>query len=400
VTSTDVLIIGAGPAGTAAAITLADYGTRVMVVDKAIFPRDKCCGDGLTTGALRILEGLGFTPDMVPSWQEIDAAWVRSPSGREVSFPFPEGRGAYGAVVPRRELDAALVQLARSKGAEIWEGCGLTSIRTTGETVEAEVDGLGTVHAKYVIAADGMWSPTRKMLGLAGEPYLGEWHAFRQYAENVTGSSADKLWVWFEPDLLPGYMWSFPLPGNRANVGFGILRDGVRKVQYMKDLWPELLARPHVAAALGPNVTWPERHTAWPIPARIDKAVYGHDRVLFVGDAVAATDALTGEGIGQALLTGTFAADAITHATGVSAVQTAYASSVRHHLLADHKMSMLLGRALKHDRASRGAIRLAGSTDWTRRNFARWLFEDEPRAILATPKRWHRHFLNQSGTYR
>jgi 2-polyprenyl-6-methoxyphenol hydroxylase-like FAD-dependent oxidoreductase len=172
VTSTDVLIIGAGPAGTAAAITLADHGTSVMVVDKAIFPRDKCCGDGLTTAALRILEGLGFTPDMVPSWQPIDAAWVRSPSGREVSLPFPEGRGVYGAVVPRRELDAALVQLARSKGAEIWEGCGLTSIRTTGETVEAEVDGMGTVHANYVIAADGMWSPTRKMLGLAGEPYL------------------------------------------------------------------------------------------------------------------------------------------------------------------------------------------------------------------------------------
>jgi ATP-dependent helicase YprA (DUF1998 family) len=63
-------------------------------------------------------------------------------------------------------------------------------------------------------------------------------------------------------------------------------------------------------------------------------------------------------------------------------------------------MSMLLGRALKRDRASRGAIRLAGSTDWTRRNFARWLFEDEPRAILTTPKRWHRHFLDQSGAYR
>lgn len=399
-TSTDVLIIGAGPAGTAAAITLADSGIGVMVVDKATFPRDKCCGDGLTTAALRVLEQLGFTPDMVPSWQEIDAAWVRSPSGREVSLPFPEGRGVYGAVVPRRELDAALVQLAAKRGADIREGHALTSIRTTGEAVEADIDGIGTVTAKHVIAADGMWSPTRKLLGLSGDPYLGEWHAFRQYAENVEGTSAERLWVWFEPDLLPGYMWSFPLPGNRANVGFGILRDGVRKVQYMKDLWPELLARPHVAAALGPNVTWPERHTAWPIPARIDKAVYGHDRVLFVGDAVAATDALTGEGIGQALLTGVLAAEAITHATTVAELQLTYAKSVRHHLVADHKMSVLLGRALKHSRGAQGAIRLVGSTEWTRRHFARWLFEDEPRAILATPKRWHRHFLDQAGAYR
>jgi menaquinone-9 beta-reductase len=399
VTSTDVLIIGAGPAGTAAAITLADAGVSVMLVDKATFPRDKCCGDGLTTGALRILERLGFTPDMVPSWQKLDEAWVRSPSGREVSLPFPEGRGVYGAVVPRRELDAALVDLAATRGADIRQGHALTSIRTTGQAVEAEVDGIGTVTARYVIAADGMWSPTRKLLGLAGDPYLGEWHAFRQYAENVEGTAAERLWVWFEPDLLPGYMWSFPLPGNRANVGFGILRDGVRKVQYMKDLWPQLLARPHIAAALGPNVTWPERHTAWPIPARIDKAVYGHDRVLFVGDAVAATDALTGEGIGQALLTGTLAAEAITTATTVSELQLTYAKSVRHHLLADHKMSLILGRVLKHDRGAQGAIRLVGSTEWGRRHFARWLFEDEPRAILATPKRWHRNFLDQAGAY-
>ena len=372
-----------------------------MVVDKAIFPRDKCCGDGLTTGALRLLEGLGFDPATVPSWQTIEAAWVRSPSGREVSFPFPKDRGVFGAVAPRNELDLALVELAEKTGADIRQGHGLTAIRTTGSTLEADIEGIGTVTANYVIAADGMWSRTRKLLGLdGGETYLGEWHAFRQYAENVTGSANEKLWVWFEPDLLPGYMWSFPLPGNRANVGFGILRDGVRKVQYMKDLWPELLQRPHVAAALGPDVTWPERHTAWPIPARIDKAVYGHDRVLFVGDAVAATDALTGEGIGQALLTGTVAAQAIAQNDSVSAVQTAYAKSVRHHLVADHKMSVLLGRALKHDRGARGSLRLAGSTDWTRRNFARWLFEDEPRAVLATPKRWHRHFLDQPGAYR
>ena len=64
-----------------------------------------------------------------------------------------------------------------------------------------------------MIAADGMWSATRKALGVGEPGYLGEWHAFRQYARNVTGPAAERLIVWFEPDLLPGYMWSFPLPG-------------------------------------------------------------------------------------------------------------------------------------------------------------------------------------------
>ena len=369
------------------------------MVDKATFPRDKCCGDGLTTGALRLLEGLGFDPATVPSWQEVNAAWVRSPSGREVSFPFPEDQGVFGAVAPRRELDASLVQMAIDAGVTVHQGHALRAIRSVGPAVEAEIEGIGTVLASYVIAADGMWSPTRKLLGLANDGYLGEWHAFRQYAENVTGSAAERLWIWFEPDLLPGYMWSFPLPGNRANVGFGILRDGVRKVQDMKTQWPELLQRPHVAAALGPNVTWPERHTAWPIPARIDKAVYGHDRVLFVGDAVSASDALTGEGIGQALLTGTLAAEAILTGGDISAVQTTYARTVRHHLLADHRMSVLLGRALKHNRGARGSVLLAGSTDWTRRNFARWLFEDYARGIALMPTQWRWGLMSGTGPY-
>ena len=61
--------------------------------------------------------------------------------------------------------------------------------------------------------------------------------------------------MWFEDDLLPGYAWSFPLPGNRANVGFGVLRNGERRIQTMKQTWPELLARPHIAEALGPDAT-------------------------------------------------------------------------------------------------------------------------------------------------
>ena len=76
-----------------------------------------------------------------------------------------------------------------------------------------------------------------------------------------------------------------------------------------------------------------------------------------------------------------------------------YRSTVRHHLLADHKMSALLSKVLGHELGARGAIRVLASSDWTRRNFARWMFEDEPRAIAFTPSRWHRHPFHQPGPY-
>ncbi len=401
-TTTDTLIVGAGPAGCAAAITLARAGREVMVIDKARFPRDKCCGDGLTTGALRLLEDLGLEPVSIPNWMEVDAAWVRSPSGRTVRFPMPVGVGTYAAVAPRAELDAALVDLARSHGVKVLDGHGLVGAHHDGDQVVVDVDGLGPIEASFVIGADGMWSPLRKALGLATAGYLGEWHAFRQYWQGVSGPAAHRLCVWFEPDLLPGYAWSFPLPGGRVNLGFGVLRDGERRVQDMKATWADLADRPHLRAALGPDARPESPHKAWPIPARIDQAPLGLGRALFVGDAAAAADALTGEGIGQALLTGVLAARAIAGAgpRDPGRAQRDYVDAVRHELVADHRMSVALGRVLHSERGARGAVRVAGLTGWTRRNFGRWLFEDEPRAIALTPARWHRQFLARPGAFR
>ena len=397
---TDVLVIGAGPAGSTAATLLARAGRSVVVVDKAVFPRDKCCGDGLTTLALRELEALGLQPAMVPSWKSVDAAWLRSPSGREIRVPLPPD-GIFAATTPRRELDAALVDLAVAAGATVHQGHAFAAIRQSAASVEVDVAGMGTIVARFVIAADGMWSATRKALDASEPGYLGEWHAFRQYARNVTGVAAERLIVWFEPELLPGYMWSFPLPQGRVNIGFGVQRDGVRRVQDMRHEWDELLRRSHVVEALGSGFEMEDRHTAWPIPAGIDRATLTTGRVCFVGDAAMATDTMTGEGIGQALLTARLAAEAIVAggALAPDVVGDRYRKAVRHHLLADHKMSALLSKVLSHERGARGAIRVLASSEWARRNFARWMFEDEPRAIAFTPTRWHRHFFHQPGPY-
>jgi len=399
----DVAVVGGGPAGAAAAIRLARQGRQVVLVDKATFPRDKICGDGLTAGALRHLEALGLDPEAVPSWQPVDDVVVRSPSGHEVTFPLPRGEGLYAVVARRAELDAALLDVARAAGVTVHDGHACTGAEERTDRVVLEVEGLGSLSARYAIGADGMWSPLRKHLGVATPGYLGEWHAFRQYFTHVGPRAARELFVWFEPDLLPGYAWSFPLPGGGANVGFGIQRDGgkVARVQDMKQLWPAVLARPHIAAVLGPDARPESPHKAWPIPARIDDVVLTTARTLFVGDAAAATDPMTGEGIGQALLTGILAADAIRDG-GLDAprVRALYERWTHAALVADHRMSLLLIRALRHRKGARTAVRIAGATPWTRRNFARWLFEDYPRALVATPRRWHRGMFTGSGTYR
>jgi geranylgeranyl reductase family protein len=397
----DVVVVGAGPSGSAAATTLARSGVDVLVVDKATFPREKICGDGLTTAALRELDALGLDPSSVPSWIEVDDVLVRSPSGREVTFPLPRDGGLYGAVARRRDLDAALVALARDSGAEVREGHALRAATEHRDGIDLDVEGLGAVRATTVIGADGMWSPLRRALGLADPTYRGEWHAFRQYVTGVSDRAAHELIVWFEPDLLPGYAWSFPLAGGAANVGFGILRGGSYKVSDMGALWRELLARPHIRSFLGPDATAEGPHRAWPIPARVDRAVLGAGHALFVGDAATATDPMTGEGIGQALATGRWAAEAIlAHPGDAEAVRRAYEHEVHRDLAVDHRFAERLSWILSKPLGAQGAVRLAGLTDWTRRNFARWLFEDYPRALVLTPQRWHKGMFSGPGAYR
>jgi geranylgeranyl reductase family protein len=393
-TDADVLVAGGGPAGVAAAITAARAGRRVVLADKARFPRDKTCGDGLTAMALRLLETLGVNVPSLPGYQPVTTTVIVDPSGRHILLPHP-GDGHHAGVVRRTELDAALLARAREAGVDVREGATVSGAETCrgGMTVRL---GDATVRAPWVVAADGHWSTLRRSASPDRARDLGEWHAVRQYFDGV---SDRRLWVIFDRALLPGYAWVFPLPGGAANVGYGVLRSG-RSGAALRELWPRVLALPALRAVLGADARPAGPMRAWPIPTRYAPERLVAGRTLFAGDAAGVVDPLTGEGIAQALESGRLAARAIVAGGCPADVGARFRASVARELGADLRFSAALQRLLGRPATARAAFAAVGATGWTRRNVARWLWEDYPRALLLTPGRWSPGMLRPPGAFR
>jgi flavin-dependent dehydrogenase len=319
-----------------------------------------------------------------------------------VTLPLPadaDGPGRYAAVAARRDLDAALLAHTRALGVTVREASGLVSLAPdpgglaaglAPASVASEEGADTTAVARFVVAADGHYSAVRRLLERDRPPDLGSWHAARQYFGDVDDA---RLWVVFERDLLPGYAWVFPLPGGRANVGFGILRDRGLSGRELKALWLDLLDRPVLRSVIGPRATPEDSYRAWPIPTAYspDALVDAGGRVLYAGDAAQVVDPMTGEGIAQALETGMLAATTVAAGGPPDAVGARYREQVERDLGRDLRFAALLQRVLRTPTGARAAIAAAGLSDWTRRNFARWMFEDYPRALVLTPDRWSRH---------
>jgi flavin-dependent dehydrogenase len=175
----------------------------------------------------------------------------------------------------------------------------------------------------------------------------------------------------------------------------GVLRQG-RRGRDLKALWPDVLAR----IPLGPNAVAREPMRAWPIPTAYDRAALTDGPVLYAGDSARVVDPMTGEGIAQALETGVLAAEAVARGGDADTVARRYAASVDHALGRDLRFASALQRLLARPLGARASVRAAGLTPWTRRNFARWLFEGYPRALIITPDRWRRGMFVSPGAYR
>jgi len=343
-------------------------------------------------------------PASVESWEPVDRAIVVATDGFRIELPLPAGRPQFAASARRADLDAELVKLARQAGALVIEGHAVVAAAALGNEagVALDLDDGAQVSSHYAIACDGAWSPMRKTLGLAEVGYLGDWQAGRQYFERV-GPKARELWVWFEPDMIPGYAWSFPMPDGTANVGYGVIRQPDRPLGELKGQRIDFLDRPHMAEVLGPEATASSPWKAWPIPARIGRTTLSSlgGRVLFAGDAARACDPMTGEGIAQAIHTAELAARAIAAAGphGPAAAAARYRRQVRWGMALDDNLARNLSAVLAHRSGSAKAMRIAAANDWYRGQFARWMFEDYPRATVFTPDRWRRGRFHADGAF-
>lgn len=303
----DLAVIGAGPAGAAAAITAARGGARVLVVDQAAYGRDKVCGDGLTPRAVAALDELGVSLDqahlidglrMIAGRRERELAW---PGGGR--FP------AHGAVWPRRRLDAALIDAAAEAGAELrWETAGEPVLDESGAVVGIRA-GDREVRADLVVVAAGAPGRVARMLGaerVADEPFG---LAIRAYVESPRHADRHLEACLTLRDergtAVPGYGWMFPAGDGTVNIGVGALSTmkSFKKLNLntLLDSYRALVAD---SWEVGPYL---ERPRAWRLPMSTQRR-HGAGWVA-IGDAAGLVNPMNGEGIDYGLESGMLAAE-------------------------------------------------------------------------------------------
>lgn len=327
----DVLVVGAGPAGSVAALVLARGGALVGLVDKATFPRDKACGDLIGPRGIQVLADLRL--DI--SGQRVGDMDVVGPTGRHVRLRAFPGRTypGFGLAVPRRQFDAALRLAALDAGAEEVTGrVGVPCFAPHGQLAGFRLDGPSPVAvlADAVIGADGALSRVAQVAGLVDEDRALWGFAMRAY---VPAAPALPQILFWEPSRwhgYPGYGWLFPGPDGTANVGLGIgvkkgRRGGARPAQDLEAFLEYLNRRGSLPGAGGASGGrrlggWLKMGMIGTTPAR--------GRTLLVGDAAGLVNPLQGEGISQALASGRAAADAILSA-GPEGAEAIYRREVR-----------------------------------------------------------------------
>jgi menaquinone-9 beta-reductase len=317
----DVLVIGAGPSGAAAAYWLAERGRRVLVVEKKRFPREKTCGDGLTPRAVRQLNDMGLA-DPLSEFHRFDG--LRSIAhGVTLELAWPEHPDfpGYGYVVRRSELDQMVAEAAVKAGATLWPASEaiapvLERGMLDGAVVQRTESGVSeVVRARYVIVADGANSRFGRALGTSRNRAYPLGMAIRGY---FTSPYHDEPWIESHLDLrdrdgnhLPGYGWIFPVGDGTVNVGVGLLST----FRGWKDVNTTRLMEAFCETA---PIRWgigPDSATCAPTGGKLPTGTSVHPAVgpnfVVVGDAAGTVNPFNGEGISVAYETGRLAADAV-----------------------------------------------------------------------------------------
>ena len=323
----DVLIVGAGPAGTAAGVTLARAGARVTIVDRATFPRPKTCGDALSNAAVALLRSIaGAEAEALPR-AEVRSATAVLPSGARITRRFGDEPGW---IVPRVDLDACLRRAAESAGAAVIEGVRVTSLVREGAAIVGALAGGRGWRSRVVLAADGPGSVAGPALGLE-RPTPGELAvAATCYVEGARLGDPSCSEHYFDRELPCGYGWVFPAVAGRSNVGVYQRADAYRSGGvHLHELLDGFMAR-HPEVFGEARVASPIR--SWPLPLRrTPLAAAGRPGLLLLGDAARLVDPLSGEGIWQALRSGVIAGQVAARALRAGG-QVGWAEVGRHRL--------------------------------------------------------------------
>jgi geranylgeranyl reductase family protein len=320
----DVVVAGAGPAGSMAATMLARAGLRVALCDKASFPRDKTCGDALIPDSIAALRQSGAWDRIAEQARALELLEVISPRG--ISVPI---RGEY-RVLRRRAFDQVIFEDAIAAGAEFRQ-----------VSVKRPIDDSGRV-AGVVIERDGREEEIRAPLTVLATGAEGailskfdatarttaSGYAIRTYAVHAaSGQPCDRLYISLEKDLLPGYAWAFPGPENVFNVGVGVFyATGLRekKLNLRTRLDHLMSGKGALGQMLGPMNAL-DRYAGAPLRTGLTGSSLGRRGLAITGDAAGTTYGLTGEGIGKSMESGLLVAElAAANARDLPATGDAY----------------------------------------------------------------------------
>jgi menaquinone-9 beta-reductase len=323
---TDIVIIGAGPAGCSTSLFLAKQGIPHTIIDKAVFPRDKVCGDALSGKSVYVLNQLD--PSIIPAFDKQKDEFIESwgvkfvaPNGKAIDIPFKSDMSKEqlppGFIAKRYDFDNELFKRLDKKYANIIEGAEVTEINRGTDSIEVVYTYQGIQHsiqnAQVVVGAEGDRSMVAKKLANIQKENNHYCAGIRAYYDGVQGMHDQNfIELHFLPEMLPGYFWIFPLPNGGANVGAGMLSSEVskRKVNLKADMLRAIENNPNIRERFK-HATMQGKIQGWGLPLGSKKRPVSGERFLLVGDAGSLIDPFTGEGIGNALYSGMMAANQI-----------------------------------------------------------------------------------------
>jgi menaquinone-9 beta-reductase len=317
-TKFDVIIVGAGPAGAACAIKLADSGLKIALLDKASFPRDKTCGDALSIDVINQLAMLSdkLAADFRALSAKVPSYGVKifSPNHQHVDIPFLyKSQKSCGYICQRMDFDNLLFQHLKEFGnIQVFENCAVEKVVRQPDGVVVQTN-LGDFTGELVIGADGAHSVVAKHLGPIKVEKEHDSAGLRVYYEGVTSFHDDNyIELHFFQDILPGYLWVFPLPDNKANVGIGVLSSTVsEKKLNLKEILQNLLVSAPNLKERFKDARPLETVKGYGLPLGSKLRNISGERFLLTGDAASLIDPFSGEGIGNAIRSGRVAAEHI-----------------------------------------------------------------------------------------